>query len=393
MEQPPPYTEFSELTLDPDYEWEKEPSVTETETETWLPSVPATNTLTVSLTTNDTFHFCKRKLEENSCTGLLALARQHGPELILGGPNSMTQKCIEAYSNPYSPLAMTLFAEYIETGRLRPAVRHSSALSSHTAYIVLYTISNALASEEFSNLIIDEFISLNGDMVSETNPSMITIIFKLSFPDEPPAALKEMCLQYMANGSLEVLEMELEDKDSREKLKDVVADLALMLVKTTRGRSDHLVMPSRKNSCEVELMVVVMKLSMGTCPFSMTTSMPAILSIQPLRYAEDLDLYHEHSNKMAKNTSSDPKWSEVEGTLEDKQDQMQARNQKYRHDFIPQAIFFAKAFVTHAENWEKTITNDRIRTQPTSESHSGILQMMRQGHHNHPLSFLLVASR
>lgn len=161
----------------------------------------------------------------------------------------MTTKYLGAYTNAYSSATMSMFVELINTGSLRPAVRHHSALPLQTVYVVLYIIASSLASEKICNLIMDEIISMNQDLDAETSPPMIRIIHNLCSPDEPPQALKEICLQYMANGDSEVLEGDLEREETREKVKPVAAELALMLVRKAKGRRDHLVVPSRENRC------------------------------------------------------------------------------------------------------------------------------------------------
>lgn len=140
---------------------------------------------------------------------------------------------------------MSLFAEWVDRGRLRLAIKRPSFI--YMPYFVLYIIAYELASEALYNEIMNEIIAISESRGYHIpTPRGARTILHLA-DEAPPAPLKELLVQfYGGTRDLDSLECYLSVGEDWTGLEILEHDLLHLVTKRAQGDNSGNRFPSKK---------------------------------------------------------------------------------------------------------------------------------------------------
>jgi len=134
------------------------------------------------------------KLEKRECTGFLAVMKKHSTSEKTEDGMKQSNRVEFLSDHKDLPSAMKLFEEWVDTGKLRPTVKHKTYhLSPH---ILLYIFAYYIASEILCNQIVDDFIAHCAEIKMYPTVQFARRYYELAKGDIP-YTLKELFVQYL----------------------------------------------------------------------------------------------------------------------------------------------------------------------------------------------------
>lgn len=196
-----------------------------------------TESKTESRTESKTETEAKAKAKADSITNMETLKNELGRYLLL----------LEYIA---APVAMRLFELWVNTGKLRPMIRHKSNTIGHNVYTVLYVLACGFGHETLGNLLIDELIRFYEETELYPMVSVAQKMYRLLKDFDGP--FKKLVLRYLVAHSKE-LEKELGDTDwMRNSDAELNRDLLLMLTKVV-NKSVGAFLPLFSNRCQYHI--------------------------------------------------------------------------------------------------------------------------------------------